>query len=612
MPNRQTDLLRIGSAAAALLGAAIPGLSFAADVTVDTAASSTQTLSTGDRLTVMPGGSITVGPPSVRAVTGEASALVIDNAGNIVLSGTYTGSDKARAVSLGAGATVVNSGTISVSGSNVRAITLGAGSTLTNTGRIESSGVGGSNPAVDAPGANTTIINTGTVSTIGSTGAPILSTEAGLRFTNAGRIVTDTTSWPAVYTLGTDARVVNTGTVISTGGVRGAFEFRGTAGTLTLGRGSIVIGDILTTSPTNTLRMQVGSGMSYVYTTTGDWALQDMDGRPVVKGSAMAAGIGNAETADELLFQRTSGLAHALDLRPAAAGAGVWVAPYALQGSRGADTDDPTINRYAARQRGVVVGIPVPVASLPVEVLLHATQGGIDIDGNAQSIDQRGLYAGVHLPDFARAGALRLSGYATLGRNSYDGSRLVLVNSGTGQTTYSASYASTEVQTGLRAQAETPVRPGLDRLWTASFNVAHERIGSYSETDTFAWKARALTQASLAGAHGVRYQVNDRLGVQAMAGLAYRKLLSGGTAAYSINGTDVSFSGGRSQDTQLTLSLGARYQLAPGTLLALNLSHARSLVDGTKNTVVAARIDWEELSQLSRLALRPALETAPR
>lgn len=82
-----------------------------------------------------------------------------------------------------------------------------------------------------------------------------------------------------------------------------SINFTGQDGALNLNRGAILISDIIhSTSSTNQLNIHLGSAASYAYTVTGDWTVKDLDHRPMVTGSAYAAGIGAQETAAQMLF----------------------------------------------------------------------------------------------------------------------------------------------------------------------------------------------------------------------------------------------------------------------------------------------------------------------
>ena len=84
-----------------------------------------------------------------------------------------------------------------------------------------------------------------------------------------------------------------------------------------LNKGSSVIGGIFGGGDfpaNNFLKLNLGAGASYSFATTG-FTVQDLNGRPMVAGSAHAAGIGNVSTASQSLYERTSQITQSLDDR---------------------------------------------------------------------------------------------------------------------------------------------------------------------------------------------------------------------------------------------------------------------------------------------------------
>jgi outer membrane autotransporter protein len=370
------------------------------------------------------------------------------------------------------------------------------------------------------------------------------------------------------------------------------------------GEGVRVIGDIYMDdvggTDGNTLKFDVGSALSYVYDTTGSWTLEDLDGRSVVAGSAMAAGIGNAETADELQYLRLSQINHSL-LNRADRYALVdgerqaWADPFYFNSERDASRTDATIEDYDADGYGLTVGLPIVLKSLDADVILGVQETALDIHSGTQNIDVTSLRAGLYFPNLLTQDAIRVSGKALIGYNQHDMDRQVLVNSNTttGITTYTADYDSWEAVAGLEAEHSQPLGTGATTL-TASLgaDLVYEAIESYDETANFHWDSRDLLQGVAKASLGLHHVHTNGMKTYAIASVQARDVLDGKVTDYAINGTAVNFSGGDFNDTITQLNLGATYQAKENLQLGLNLQAARSDND-IDSYAASARLNWK-------------------
>jgi hypothetical protein len=117
---------------------------------------------------------------------------------------------------------------------------------------------------------------------------------------------------------GSNSNTVNmTGRISATG--EGSYAILAEAdptnsNTVQLNKGSSIIGGISGIGTNNFLKLNLGAGASYSFETTG-FTVQDLNGRPMVAGSAHAAGVGNITTASQSLYERTSQITQSLDDR---------------------------------------------------------------------------------------------------------------------------------------------------------------------------------------------------------------------------------------------------------------------------------------------------------
>lgn len=191
-------------------------------------------------------------------------------------AGTMTMNAQSSIVSTGAGAEISNSGAITVTGDERRGIvSTGANSAISNSGTITTSGR--DNFALHSTGANAVISDSGTIKTAGDGGH-------------------------GIYPSGANAVISNAGVIRATGANANAIRVEGTNATVNLLRGSVIEGALFTNQTDSVLNIKVGAGASYAFQTTGDWTTTDLDNRPMVKGSAYAAGIGAQEAAAQMLY----------------------------------------------------------------------------------------------------------------------------------------------------------------------------------------------------------------------------------------------------------------------------------------------------------------------
>jgi hypothetical protein len=422
-----------------------------------------------------------------------------------------------------------------------------------------------------------------------ATGVQINALASGsISAINSGTIITQS-GWAndgsdkavGVHLAGQNITFNNTGTIKAQGSTARAIEVVSTNTIVELGKNSVIVGDIYTNQQGNVLRHKVGAAQAYVLETTGDWILEDLDGRAVVTGSSMAAGVGWAETADEMLFERTQMFLQSMDRgqtrRDLSGDSAAWVDPYAFNSKRSASGSDPTVVKYSSNGFGLTLGYDFKAFGLKAQAIGNIQSGRLNIEDNTQDIDSTSWLLGLRLPSFYEVGSVSFSAMALAGRNHYSSDNQVLTNAtSTGMTTYSSSFGSTQLLFGLGAKYSTPIAESTNLSLKADLYLSQEYLEGYQEGPYFSWNSRTMTQGSAFLEAGVDHQVTDQWLLQAKLGANTQKLFSGATTSYSINNTPVSFSGGQTSDTGLYAMLGTQYQVQDNASVGLSVWYGQT------------------------------------
>jgi hypothetical protein len=485
---------------------------------------------------------------STNTLSGNTAGDCILNSGTITLSSDYA----IGIYSDGNNSILTNNGIIDTSsyvGWGIKSV--GLNSTITNNGRISTSGYGAS--GLKIYGNNSIINNNGTIATSGNTADGILSVGNNIIINNSGTI-----------------RIADGDSSAILLGFAGFFAANNN--TVNLLKGSIIVGDIhadnlLTGAKIN---INLGSGASYAYSVTGPWTISDLDNRPMVTGSAYAAGIGAQETASEMLYQRTSSITSALDRRLRSYASNevdnqpYWLDVYYSDVSRNSGGNYSTRNAFSNYNYGLTAGFKLPVELTPLELVVNVHQSNLNIDSGSQKIDSTSLMAGVIAPSIAEVLGAKLSAKALVGFANNDGDRKVMTNSllYDGSRQIKSDYNSTYAVLGTALTKLYPINDRLTADALVGLDLATQYINAYAETDYFAWQGRTLNQLQSRVQVGLDYRFNqNKASLFARVGAERRDLISGGTQDYSINGTNVSFNTNNSNDTYITAQLGIKAQL---------------------------------------------------
>ena len=344
--------------------------------------------------------------------------------------------------------------------------------------------------------------------------------------------------------------------------------------TVWLNHGTSVSGRILgegAYTANNFLKLNLGAGASYGFALTG-FTVTDLNYRPMVIGSAYAAGIGNITTASQSLYERTSQITQSLDDRLRTYDLGqntdqpYWINTYysdSSRGGQGLSGSNLSFNQYRS---GITAGFNVKNSYTPTELVVNYEYGKLNIDDGNQSIQSNSIMAGVLFPDIKKLFNGTLSAKALVGYSDFNGDRKVLTNDVAydGSRNVTASYQSTHL-TLSSAWTKTLYQTDkiiLDTLVGVDLNTQH--INSYSESDLFKWSGRTINQLQERVSLGMEIKpLVKPLTLFGRVGIERRDLLSGENQNFTINNTAVSFNDSKQRNTYATINAGAYYPLTP-------------------------------------------------
>ena len=344
---------------------------------------------------------------------------------------------------------------------------------------------------------------------------------------------------------------------------------------INLNRGAILIAPSISSNTTaasnNGFNIHLGSGASYAYVTTGKWLAYDLDSRPMVTGangtSPTSAGVGNIVTASQSLYQRTADITQSLDDRLRAYDQeekpeqAFWIKTYYSDSSRGGQDLSASRLAFNDYRSGVTLGFDISSESSPIELILNYERNTLNIDQGNQGMKSHSVMGGFLFPRLAEVLGGTVGAKAMMGYSDFEGDRKVYANDvSTGFKNVTASYQATTLNLGT-AWVKTLYQSDdslIDTLVGVDLNTQY--INDYSESSLFKWNSRTLNQIQSRAELGLHIQPMDNpLTLYGRVGLEHRDVISGENQSYSINGSGVSFSSGKQNDTYATVNTGAYY-----------------------------------------------------
>jgi hypothetical protein len=545
--------------------------------------------------------------------TGAGTARGINNTSGTITSIINSGNIKATAIE-SSGSTTNNYGTYNgtaiynhgdLAGTNIDDVItkkIALIGSITNSGVIDGTRIGISNSASAAfSQANIgTITNTGTISTsISNVTGTVINGEADVTMAiyvgggtsstatlttlnNSGTIKTVASGTGAygilVFDGGTITTINNSGTIQArTSAI--AISEAGRIGTINLNKGSVLIGDIQSNSSSSyTLNMGVGAAKSYYVATSGVglFLVNDLDNRPVVKGSALAINIGSMEMAGENLYQKTANITDAID-RNVKNNNDTWVEPYYSDSTRDSGGNSSQIRQFKNNKQGVNAGFKVENSATPLQVIFNVDQTKNNIDSSEHVINGDGVMIGLVAPSYAKYEGIDVSVKGLVGYASNKTDRKILDNtSSTGERTLTGKYNSYNAVIGLALSKNYNLAKDLNNNLTLGVDLTSEFRDSYSENLYFKYNSLDLVQLQPRIQSEYIKTTGKDSNVFLTAGVGAREVLSGKTQKYSMNNTGVSFTTPNSGDYYASLAVGTNMNVVGNvnfyTLLSAKMS----------------------------------------
>ena len=509
--------------------------------------------------------SLTISGGTTSVADDGGNGIVISNYGlisNLTNSGTITGNDRDGIDQLGTITLLTNSGTIRAivydginNDNNLIPPWQATISTINNSGTIRGNrhGIGQDN------GLITTLTNTGSI--IGDTNAGVHNGASGNIITinnNSGTISGDLYG---IRNMGGSLTTINNSGTIS-GGTNSILN-SGTLGTINLNKGSVLIGTISSTG-SYTLNMNVGASKSYFVSTEGAGiiTLNDLDNRPVVKGSALAINIGSMEISGENLYQKTASITDAID-RNAKNNKDTWVEPYYSESTRDSGGDSSQIRKFKNNKQGFNAGFKVANSSTPLQVIFNVDQTKNNIDSSEHVINGDSMMIGLAAPSYAKYEGFDVSVKGLAGYANSKTDRKILDNTTTtGERTLTGEYDSYYAVLGSALSKNYNLDKDLNANLTLGVDLTSEFRDSYSENLYFKYNGLDLVQLQPRIQSEFIKTTGKDSNVFLTAGVGAREVLSGKTQKYSMNNTGVSFTAPNSGDYYASLAAGTNMNVA--------------------------------------------------
>jgi outer membrane scaffolding protein for murein synthesis (MipA/OmpV family) len=148
-----------------------------------------------------------------------------------------------------------------------------------------------------------------------------------------------------------------------------------------------------------------------------------------------------------------------------------------------------------------------------------------------------------------------------------------------------------EVLVGIDAQYNRAIAETLSFIGGVNASLSNEKIGSYSESDYYAWGSRTMTQLTGGVAAGLEYK-KDALTTFVTLGLQRSHLTHGKSASYTNNGAAGSNTDASGSATHRSATVGFNYA-ADNNMSILGTAGMSRASDGIKGSSVSLSANWQ-------------------
>ena len=470
------------------------------------------------------------------------------------------------------GLTVTNSGTISSGGSKAINLLNAQNSTVTNnSGGIIKSNTNTVTLTEDGgTGNNVTITNSGQIFaeavSSGTTNNNAVKSEDDTNnmtlINNAGgHIYNNNSSATALQQATVFIAAEDTATLTNSGKIENkagpenwAIGIAGSGVTVTLKDAGIVIGKINVSDSGHTIRLQHGAGQSYYYDITGGgtYTLQDLDGNPVVKGSAGSVGQGGNEMVDEELGYKSLSFRNSLvryqqtdEFFERDKGWGEITTSFLKR-----DGDSSTL-ALDNEKIGIGANIFEPISNN--RTLIFSFETSLQNISKNHDINKFSFLTGMNFDKIEITDGINSDIYFLGGASFNKSDRNILTNTTTtGLLDITDEYLSYEVLTGKKINFDN-LLPNL------SFNFGYSHTPSHEESKYYKWEDRDVYNGSIAlsNEHQILRDKKKNLYFSWIADA--RTILDDNVQIFHVNGTKGSYTQNNDLKTEFSLSAGLNY-----------------------------------------------------
>ena len=360
------------------------------------------------------------------------------------------------------------------------------------------------------------------------------------------------------------ATFTNSGTIENKAGVDGfALGLNGSGVTVNLKDKGKVIGKISIEGSGHTIKLQHGAGQGYFYETTGEgtYDLEDLDGNPVVKGSAGSIGQAGNEMLDETLSYKSLNIRKSLTrFKKSEEYLNQNEAWGELFTSFHKRKEKKSTLRLGSKTTSVGANIINPISENK-NFIVSVETGLLNISQD-HDIKKNGFLAGLHFNEieiFNTNSELFILG----GANYNKSERNILTNTTTtGELNVTDSYENYQFLMGAKTN--------LDNLFSnsnmnssfpdISFNFGYSYTPSHEESKYFTWEEKDIYNGSIALSD--EYEIiNDEKTNFYFSWIAdARSVIDDNVQVFYVNGVKGSYSQNNDLKKELSLSAGINYE----------------------------------------------------
>jgi hypothetical protein len=501
-------------------------------------------------VTIESGSSIT--STASNAIQGkDQSGLTITNSGTI-----SAGSSKAiNLLNAQSSSVTNNSGGIIKSNTNTITFTENSGTgnivTINNSGEIYAEAVSSGTTSNNAIKSEN---DTDNVTIINNSGGHIHNNNS------ANTVLRSATVYISSVSTGT---LTNSGTIENKAGVDNyALGIAESGVTVTLRDKGKVIGKINVAGTGHTIKLQHGAGQAYFYDIdgAGTYDLEDLDGNPVVKGSAGSIGQGGNEMLDETLSYKSLNMRKSLirfKKSEAYLNQDEWGEFFTTFNKR---KENKSTLRLGSKTASVGANIIEPISENK-NFIVSVETGSLNISQD-HNINKVGFLTGLHFNE-VEIFNINPDLFILGGANYNKSDRNILTNTTTtGELNITDSYENYEFLIGAKTNLES-LFPDLSLNNLSpdiSLNFGYSYTPSHEESSYFKWEDKDIYNGSIALSDEHEIIKNEKTNFYLSWIADARSVLDENVQVFYVNGTKGSYSQKNDLKKELSLSAGLNYE----------------------------------------------------